>query len=233
MLLRNEKFEIEPLNVFSSTVQWVHVRPNILNQGRVVWYDEERARKEREKALAAYLKMLHLEEMEEEFEEEEDEEEEGGEEEMLEELDTPESGPPILSSVANDINDECSHPWLVRYTNYYTNLKEGLLVLQSEVWPGAFTFYAELTCESIYLGWGHKFVRRNIPFKHLPNVQEEYPHGSEDFIETSDPTFEEELAYNEWLYRKQHRSIVDIDADVDDEELDGSYDNEDEERTNP
>lgn len=234
MLLRNERFEIEPLSSLATTVAWVHCRPNILNQGRVVWYDEEKARIEREKALAAYLKMLQLEEMDEEFEEEESEEEEGegGEEEMIESLDQPETGPDLLSSIANDNNSECSVPWLVRFTSKYTNQKERLLVMQSNVWPGAFTFVFEDICESMYLGWGHKFCTRNIPFKHLQNVQEEFPHGSEDFIEASDPTIEEELAYNEWLYNKTHKSIATIgDQDVDDEDLDEPFDSEIEDQT--
>ncbi|KAH8403480.1 hypothetical protein KR222_006876 [Zaprionus bogoriensis] len=234
MLLKNERFEIEPLSSLASTVAWVHVRPNILNQGRVVWYDEEKARKEREKTLAAYLKMQLMEEMDEELEEEDTgEEEEGGEEEMIEGFIQPETGPDILSSCASDINEECSVPWLVRFTSKYTNQKERLLVMQSNVWPGAFTFIFENTCESLYLGWGHKFCTRNIPFNHLAKVQEEYLHGAEDFIESSDPTIEEEMAYEEWLFNKQNRSAVTMDGnnEIDDEDIDEQYDNDNEERT--
>jgi len=101
MLLKNEKYEVEPLGSLATPVAWVHVRSNILNQqGRVVWYDEEKARKEREKALALYLKMQMMGEMEEEIEEEEEEEEdeeEGEEEGMIEGFNQPELGPSILS----------------------------------------------------------------------------------------------------------------------------------------
>ncbi|XP_062128163.1 radial spoke head protein 4 homolog A [Drosophila sulfurigaster albostrigata] len=206
MLMKNERFEIEPLSTLATPIAWVHCRPNILNQGRIVWFDEEKASKERERALTLYLKMRLMEEMEEEAEEEEAEaEEEGDEEEMLTGFIHAEIGPDILSSCGNDMNTECPSPWLVRFTSKYTNLKERLLIMQSNLWPGAFTFLFENTCESIYLGWGHKFCRRNIPFNHLPKVQEEFPHGSEDFIESTDPSVEDELAYNEWLLNKQKR----------------------------
>ncbi|XP_034479083.1 radial spoke head protein 4 homolog A [Drosophila innubila] len=205
MLLKNERFEVEPLSTLATPVAWVHCRPNILNQGRIVWFDEEKARKEREKALALYLKMRLMEEMDEEAEEEEEGEEEGDEEEMMEGFIQPETGPDILSSCGSDMGNECSVPWLVRFSSKYTNQKERLLVLQSNLWPGAFTFIFENTCESVYLGWGHKFCRRNIPFNHLKKVQEEFLHGAEDFIESTDPSVEDELAYNEWLLSKQKK----------------------------
>nr|XP_016928725.1 radial spoke head protein 4 homolog A [Drosophila suzukii] len=232
MLLKNEKYEVEPLGSLATPVAWVHVRSNILNQqGRVVWYDEEKARKEREKALALYLKMQMMGEMEEEIEEEEEEEEdeeEGEEEGMIEGFNQPELGPSILSSCANDMNPEVSVPWLVRLTSKYTNQKERMLLMQSNIWPGAYTFIFEKTCESIYLGWGHKYYARNIPFKHLPMVQEEYPHDVEDFIEASDPTVEEEEAYKAWLLRKQQKAdyVAEDIEDYDDEEFDDQYDDD-------
>ncbi|XP_030388273.1 radial spoke head protein 4 homolog A [Scaptodrosophila lebanonensis] len=232
MLLKNERYEIEPLGSLATPVAWVHVRPNILNQGRVVWFDEEKARKEREKALALYLKMLLLEEMEEEMEEEEAEEEdegEGDEEGMLDGFTQPETGPNILSSCAGDMSEEVMVPWLVRQTSKYTNQKERVLIMQSNVWPGAFTFIFERVCESIYLGWGHKYFARNMPFKHLPAVQEEFPHTGEDFIEASDPTVEEEAAYREWLLSKQKRKEdpgEDLN-DYDDDEFNDQYDDAD------
>ncbi|KAH8401397.1 hypothetical protein KR009_005268 [Drosophila setifemur] len=231
MLLKNEKYEVEPLGSLATPVAWVHVRSNILNQGRVVWYDEEKAQKEREKALALYLKMLQLEEMgeeEEEEAEEEEDEEEGEEEGMIEGFNQPEVGPSILSSCANDMNREVPVPWLVRLTSKYTNQKERMLVMQSNIWPGAHTFIFENTCESIYLGWGHKQYARNIPFKHLPMVQDEYPHDEEDFIEASDPTVEEEAAYRAWLLRKQQKAayIAEDMEDYEDDEFNDQYDDD-------
>ncbi|XP_034650214.1 LOW QUALITY PROTEIN: radial spoke head protein 4 homolog A [Drosophila subobscura] len=226
MLLKNEKYEAETLGSLATPVAWVHVRSNILNQGRVVWFNEEKAQKEREKALALYLKMRLMEEMEEELEEEEDveDEEEGEEEGMIEGLNQPETGPSILSSCANDMSPEIATPWLIRQTSKYTNQKERVLLMQSNVWPGAHTFIFEKTCESIYLGWGHKYHARNMPFNHLPMVQEEYTHGAEDFIEASDPTVEEEAAYREWLLSKQRKpaSLGEDIEEFDDEDGDES-----------
>ncbi|XP_068148118.1 radial spoke head protein 6 homolog A [Drosophila tropicalis] len=230
MLLKNERYEMEPLGSLETPIAWVHVRSNILNQGRVVWFDEEKAQKDREKALAQFLKMRLMEEMGEDMEEEEaEEEEEGDEEGMLDSLIQPETGPNILSSCGSDRRDEVPQPWLVRLTSKYTNQKERMLVMQSNVWPGAFTFIFEKTCESIYLGWGHKYVARNMPFKHLPPVQEEFVHGPEDFIEASDPSVEEEAAYREWLQGKQ-KVAAGIDeevADYDDDEFEDSENDDD------
>ncbi|TDG38695.1 hypothetical protein AWZ03_014883 [Drosophila navojoa] len=176
-----------------------------------------------------YMKMRLMEEMDEEVEEEEaDGEEEGEEEEMMEGFNQPETGPDILTSCASDMSPDCVVPWLVRFTSRYTNQKERVLVMQSNIWPGAFTFIFENTCESIYLGWGHKFCRRNIPFKHLPIVQEEFPHSIDDFIETTDPSVEDEIAYNEWLLSKQKRQddIGESLHEYDGEDID-DYDNDD------
>ncbi|EDW01951.1 radial spoke head protein 6 homolog A [Drosophila grimshawi] len=230
-LMRNERFEIEPLSTLATPAAWVHVRSNILNQGRVVWYDEELADKERKKALAMYLKMRALEEMGEELEEEEDaeEEEDGEEEDMLEGFIHPETGPNILSSCAGDMSNVCSIPWGVRFTSKHTNQKERILIMQSNIWPGAFTFIFENTCESIYMGWGHKFSKRNIPFNHLPPVQSEYPHTIEDFIESTDPSVEDELAYKEWLLNKQKKSepVGEDLHDYDDDDSQENIDNDD------
>ena len=71
VLLRNEKYEPMPLSKLNPPHNWLHVRPNILMQGRVVWFNELKARKEREKEMARLLKLRLAEEMEEEEEEDE------------------------------------------------------------------------------------------------------------------------------------------------------------------
>ncbi|CAD6993792.1 unnamed protein product [Ceratitis capitata] len=217
MLLKNEKYEPEQLESLTDTEKWLHVRPNLLLQGRVIWYDELKAQKVREKEIERLKKMLHMEEMgveedELELEEEEEEDMEG------EEFSVPEEGPPILHPISNDRSDQYTIPWVSRFTSKYTNRNERILVMQSNVWPGAYTFTFEKLCESIYVGWGHKYVARNMLFKHLPPVMGEYPHGNEDFIETTDPTPEEEEAYRLSLLKKQKK--------VDDGEQLDEYDDE-------
>lgn len=75
MLLRNEHYDKQDLTELNDLSNWVHVRPNILNQGRVVWFNELKAKREREKELARLAKLRKMEEME--FEEEEEEEDLG------------------------------------------------------------------------------------------------------------------------------------------------------------
>ncbi|XP_054726156.1 radial spoke head protein 6 homolog A [Anastrepha obliqua] len=202
MLLKNEKYEPEPLESLANLEKWLHVRPNLLLQGRVVWYDELKAQKAREKEVARLQKLLRMEEMGEEEEELEQEEEEEEEDEG-EELSAPEVGPPILNPCYNDISDQYTMPWVSRFTSKFTNRNERILVMQSNIWPGAYTFTYDKLCESIYVGWGHKYVSRNLPFIHLPPILNEYPHGGEDFIETTDPTPEMEEAYRLSLIKKQ------------------------------
>uniref|UniRef100_A0A1A9VG21 Radial spokehead-like protein n=1 Tax=Glossina austeni TaxID=7395 RepID=A0A1A9VG21_GLOAU len=197
VLLKNEKYEILPAKSLNSVDKWLHIRPNILEQGRVIWFDEEKARREREKERKRLEKLRLMEEMgdEEGEEEEEEEEEEEGEEEGYIEGTNREIGPNILSACSFDNNTEVPVPWVRRFTSNYTNEKERMLIMQSNVWPGAYTFIYQDICESIYMGWGHKSVSRNMPWLHLPHEAFEYPHGPEDFLETEDPTVEMEEAY--------------------------------------
>lgn len=217
MLLKNEKYVPESLESLTNLHKWLHVRPNLLRQGRVLWYDELKAHKTREKELERLRKLLRMEEMGEEEEDLDQEEEEEEEDMEGEELSVPEEGPPILHPCSNDLSDQFTMPWITRFTSKYTNRNERILILQSNVWPGAYTFTFEKMCESIYVGWGHKYVARNMVLKHLPPVLEEYPHGDEDFIETTDPTPEEEEAYRLSLIKKVKK--------VDEENLD-EYDDE-------
>ncbi|XP_036322636.1 radial spoke head protein 4 homolog A [Rhagoletis pomonella] len=206
-LLKNEKYEPEQLEYLTNLEKWLHVRPNLLLQGRVVWFDELKAKKERDKILEGLRKQMRTEEMGEEEEdlEQEEEDEDVDEDEEGEELSSPEVGPPILNPIYFDISDQYTMPWVTRFTSKYTNKNERILVMQSNIWPGAYTFTYDKLCESIYIGWGHKYVARNMPFVHLAPVMDEYPHGEADFIETTDPTPEEEEAYRLSLLKKQKK----------------------------
>ncbi|XP_037947711.1 radial spoke head protein 4 homolog A-like [Teleopsis dalmanni] len=217
-LLKNERYDPIPLTSLNTPSKWVHVRPNILNQGRVVWFDEARARRMRAKQIARLARLAALEEEEEEEEEVEEEfEEEGLEEEMYPDL--REYGPNILSHCDEDVSNFNIVPWSTRFTSTYTNEKERVLVMCSNIWPGAFSFTFEDVCESIYLGWGHKYVARNMPFEHMPIQYQEYPHLEYDFIEAIDPSVEDELAYELAMRRKMQKEMA-----VDGEEFDDDFD---------
>ncbi|XP_011205397.1 radial spoke head protein 4 homolog A isoform X1 [Bactrocera dorsalis] len=226
MLLKNEKYVPESLESLTNLHKWLHVRPNLLRQGRVLWYDELKAHKTREKELERLRKLLRMEEMGEE-EDDLDQEEEEEEDMEGEEFSVPEEGPPILHPCSNDLSDQFTMPWVTRFTSKYTNRNERILILQSNVWPGAYTFTFEKLCESIYVGWGHKYVARNMVLKHLPPVLEEYPHGEEDFIETTDPTPEEEEAYRLSLIKKV-KKVNEEHLDEYDDELSPETNTEDE-----
>lgn len=204
--MKNEKYEIAPLTSLNVDYKWVHTRPHILKQGRVVWFDEEKARRERERERRRQERLCRLAEMEEEEEENlEEEEEEVDEEDGYIEGADREIGPAMLSSCVADSNPEVPVPWVRRYTSRFTNKNERLLMMRSNVWPGAHTFIYEDFCESIYIGWGNKHVARNFPWTHISPVVPEYPHGATDFLEATDPSVELEELYRLILLRRQQR----------------------------
>ncbi|XP_065371230.1 radial spoke head protein 4 homolog A [Calliphora vicina] len=207
VLLKNEKYDSSiQLTTLNNTEKWVHIRPNILLQGRIVWYNEEKAQRERENERKRLEKMRLQEEMAEDEsgrEEDNEEDEDEGEEEELEE--NAERGPRILTSCSQDISSETSVPWVGRFTSKFTNQNERILIMKSNVWPGAYTFIYKDLCESIYLGWGHKLVSRNMSWKHMTPIAEEYQHLPVDFIETIDPSVEMEEAYQLSLLKKEFK----------------------------
>lgn len=224
VLLKNELYDsLLPLNTLNNLEQWVHVRPNILQQGRIVWYNEEKAQREREEERKRQEKIRLQEEMGEEVSENEYNDDEGSDEAEEEELDVhAEKGPSILSPCSSDTNSETPVPWVGRLTSKFTNQNERILVMQSNVWPGACTFVYKDLCESIYLGWGHKLVSRNMNWKHLRPIAEEYEHKPEDFIEMLDPSVEMEEAYQLSLLKKE---FIYINVDDDEHGLQESSDN--------
>lgn len=214
-MLKNENYDPHPIGALSQLSEWVHVRPHILSQGRIVWFDEKKARKERDKTFARMLRALILEEMGEEEEEEAEEEGEvEGEGEEEEDFVIPERGPPILSPLHYDVSDEYTVPWTSRFTSRFTDKSERMIVLRSNIWPGSYTFAFEKLVESVYMGWGHKYTSRNMDFKHLPSVELEYPHEPDDFIETTDPSVAEEEAYRLSLIKKKQELNVGEEEDM-------------------
>lgn len=174
---------------------------------------------------------MGLEDNEEEETNESDDEEEsevGEEEEYREDVQLREKGPAILSSCSRDLHDDMPVPWVARYTSNYTNKNERILVMRSNIWPGAYSFVYEQLCDSIYLGWGHKYVARNMNWPHIPLVSEEYPHGCKDFVEIDDPSVELEEAYRLSLLKELKLANVGENLSEYENETYESSDNEDE-----
>ncbi|XP_074616257.1 radial spoke head protein 4 homolog A-like isoform X5 [Acropora palmata] len=171
---------------------WVHHMQHILPQGRCVWHNP-------------------VEKAEDDFEEEEEEEEKEDVEEPK-----PESGPQLLTSIAEDeaVNDlpawtpTVSSELLPQY---------GLAIMRSNRWAGAVAFAKDRKFENIYIGWGHKFDADNYTPPPPPALMEEYPVVPQ-VTEVDDPTAEEEQA----LKRAQQEAMEAAEEmdDVDDDEED-------------
>nr|XP_006126946.1 radial spoke head protein 4 homolog A isoform X2 [Pelodiscus sinensis] len=165
----NPDFEVISVTELADSLSnWVHHVQNILIQGRCAWVNPSQKSEE--------------------------EEEEGEEEEKTEEPDEPqpEVGPPLLTPLSEDAEIQNIPPWTSQLS---TNLvpQYAIAVLQSNLWPGAYSFAIGKKFDNIYLGWGHKYSVDNYSPSLPPSVQAEYPSGPE-ITEMSDPTVEEEQA---------------------------------------
>lgn len=179
-------YEPQPIRDLLDPSFWVHHRPNILKQGRVKWINPKKIDKNND---------------EEEAEEEEDEDDE---EEKIE----PETGPSLMTPCAEDATIETIPPWTIRLQSI-CNPKNPMILVRSNIWPGAFTFALGRTVQSLYIGWGDKFTTRNYSPTQIPPIEEEYPIGPE-IMEINDPTIEEE---EEWRIAHEKLSKEDIDEE--------------------
>ncbi|KFU93765.1 Radial spoke head protein 4 A, partial [Chaetura pelagica] len=171
-----ENPDFEPLSVaelVDSGSSWVHHVQSILEQGRCVWFDP-----------------FQKSEEEGEEEEEEEEDEKADEPDELQQ----EIGPPLLTPLSEDEGFPNIPAWTAQPS---TNLipQYAVAILQSNRWPGAYAFASGKKFDNIYFGWGHKYSPENHNPTLPPPVQAEYPSGP-DTTEASDPTLEEERAFN-------------------------------------
>jgi radial spoke head protein 4A len=168
----NKEFEVGKISEFAdgSMNNWVHHVSYVLPQGRCKWFDP-------------------VQRADDEFEEEDEDDEE---KEQLDEP-QPESGPQILTSVAEDAAVDGMPAWSARLSSNIIP-QYAIASVSSNLWPGAHAYVTgKNTFENIYIGWGLKYS--SVAFNPLlpPTVQEEFPIGA-DVIETTDPTVEQEAA---------------------------------------
>ncbi|NWI98854.1 RSH4A protein, partial [Crypturellus undulatus] len=194
-----ENPDFQPLSVVEmvdSLSMWVHHTQHILKQGRCVW-----------------LNPLQKSEEEEEGEEEEKPEEP---EEIQQEI-----GPPLLTPISEDEGIHDIPAWTAQFS---TNLvpQYAIAVIQSNRWPGAYTFASGRRFDNIYLGWGHKYSPENHTPSLPPPVQTEYPSGPE-ITETNDPSVEEERA----LQAAQEEALAAAEEEEEEEEEDEDDEEED------
>lgn len=157
---------------------WVHVRPHIIAQGRINYFNLA-------KELRAHQRQMNMS-----MENEEQEEEFGEEEEDIDEEQP--VGPALFDGLMNDRIPDIPN-WTLRFSSILNQMNR-MVLIKSNLWPGAYTFTYELITDSIYIGWGQKYISRNYSPVHLPPIQEEYPNDT-TITEILDPTPEEEAAY--------------------------------------
>ncbi|XP_067875153.1 radial spoke head protein 6 homolog A isoform X2 [Heterodontus francisci] len=165
----NAEFEgISVPDLLDSLANWVHHTQHILPQGRCVWFNAAQKN-------------------EEDFEEEEEEEEKEAPDEP-----EPEVGPPLLTPLSEDAEVNNIPPWSVKASSKLI-AQYAIALVQSNLWPGAYTFAIGKKFENIYFGWGHKYSPENYSPAPAPPVQLEFASGP-DTTEVDDPTVEEEQA---------------------------------------
>lgn len=153
---------------------WSHHRSNILKQGRVNWFNP---------------KDLEDNDNEGEAEEEENEEEDGEKKEN----EKPEIGPNLFGLCSEDCHAKCIRPWTTKLSHDF-NRTNDMVIIRSNLWPGAFSFAMQRVHDNLYVGWGKKFVTRNYSPQAIPRCEQEYPNGPE-IMEISDPTIADEEAW--------------------------------------
>lgn len=149
---------------------WTHHRPNILNQGRINWFNPK-----------------DLEDKDEESGEQEEVEEEEDENKTDEE---PEMGPNILTPCSEDTSIDRDNVWTTCFSQKY-HPSNCMVIIRSNVWPGAFSFSVQRVHDCLYIGWGLKYIKRNYSPPSIPQIEDEYLIGPE-VMEIMDATVEAE-----------------------------------------
>lgn len=174
---------------------WVHHTQHILPQGRCSWLNP-------------------FEKPEDDFEEEDFDEEEDENDNNIK----PETGPRLLSSVADETAIETIPPWTT-YVSSRVLPEYAVAVARSNRWPGAYAFARGKIFENLYIGWGQKYTGQSYAPPSPPPALEEYPDGPE-ITEMDDPTVEEEKALKERQEEalKEEEDLENFDDEDDDDD---------------
>ncbi|KAH0794710.1 radial spoke head protein 6 A-like [Histomonas meleagridis] len=155
-------------------VDWVHIRPYILPQGR-----ETYKRAPKQPKPPRHKKIIN----------EDGEEEEEEEEEVKEEEDEPEESVELFTSIENDEGfDEDNSCWNLK-TIMSVIEGESFAIAESLRWPGAYNITDGKKACSIYYGDGNKVVVNGFQPPKPPKLAKEYRRKMTEII---DPTLDEE-----------------------------------------
>ncbi|XP_055905289.1 radial spoke head protein 4 homolog A-like [Eupeodes corollae] len=223
LITQNYDYEQLSLEELTLLTNWVHFRPNILNQGRIVHMNEKLAIKDLEKEVILSMKngndSAWEDNEENELEEEENQEEEDQGEDILPE----ETGPELFSSCDEDQNNEAIPSWTFRYSSVYNKLNQ-MIIMRSNLWPGAYSIAFENVSDCIYLGWGFKYIPRCTSLQQLPIIQDF--DFRDDAKEENDPSVEMEEKWRAYHMKKilskhnyEEMSDVSAEVDFDDDEV--------------
>ena len=166
---------------------WEHVKPEILKQGRVIYFDGNKLRN--------FVDDDDDDKISEISSEKSDMHSNRGEVPV-----------PLFASCSGDrlISDEMK-PWSIQLSD----IDDKLVLVQSLNWPGAYSFVKEKTCDHIYIGYGHKYWHRNYAPPMIPQLASEFLTGS-DVVECDDPTVEDEIIF---IKKRDDVALSDVEKD--------------------
>ena len=165
-IIANLDYEPIPPQDLLKTGFWVHHSPYILRIGRTSHWLPEK---------------LGETEMEEET--------------FVEEMEQKEIGPPLLTPISEDVMQEMIQPWSIKSSSMLLPAS-GVVLVRSNLWPGAYAFAKDRTFDNIYIGWGLKLSVEGFSPSYLPQRQNEYELGPE-IMEVDDPSPQMEEAWRD------------------------------------
>lgn len=188
---KNNDKDIEPDNDYQplkideliKSSNWIHCRPHILSQGRVNWFnikdmDEKKDDNSKDES--------------DDDADDVDSENEDEESEIKQEI-----GPALFTPCSKDKTVELIIPWTIRWTNQIQCNKDAIVIMQSNLWPGAVSLAitGQRVHDCLYIGWGQKFVTRNYSPSSVPQMQNEWIGDDGELIEMNDPSVQEEEVF--------------------------------------
>ncbi|CAO1393733.1 unnamed protein product [Diamesa serratosioi] len=200
----NPKYKAMSLQKLLLLENWVHHKAYILKQGRVSWLNVNVL--ENKKDIKDNVHDVHDDDTDGESNVESDLDAVAEADKNVNEI-NPELHVPLFTSCSNDITNGEFALWNIKMRN----LESPIVVVKSNLWPGAFSFAKGRKFDNIYIGYGHKFSCSSYTPEPLPTLEIEYPMAPV-MLEVIDPNVEEEQSYE----LKINNDDGETDDDVDD-----------------